>query len=56
MSKPLDKQNPNYTIKKEDVDLKQSPEGYPIVERMNNGLLFPEGPKDTVDFADYEDI
>lgn len=56
MNKPLDRHDPDYPMKKEEVDVMQSPKGYPIVERMNNGLLFPEGPKDIVDFADYEDI
>jgi ubiquinone biosynthesis protein COQ9 len=56
MSQPLDRHNPDFPYKKKEIDIKQSPEGYPIIERMNNGLLFPEGPKDIVDFLDYEDI
>lgn len=56
MNKPMDKNDPDFTYKKKEIDIKQSSEGYPIMERTNNGLLFPEGPKDIVDFIDYEDI
>lgn len=56
MKESLDRHNPNFTYKKENIDIKQSPEGYAIMERINNGLLFPEGPKDHVDFIDYEEI
>lgn len=42
--------NPNYPYKKDDVTISDPKEGYPIVERTDNALLYPETPKDDIDF------
>lgn len=56
MSKNLDRYNPNYPYKKEGIDVGRSKEGYPIIEKTNNGLLYPEAPKDNVDMEGFEEI
>ncbi|MFA9397861.1 MAG: hypothetical protein ACERKV_06310 [Clostridiaceae bacterium] len=47
--KELNLYDPNYTYKKHPIKTGTSKKGYPIIERMNNGLLFPETPKIDVD-------
>ena len=55
MSKEIiSKYNPNYPYDKPSITTQMSSEGYPIIERTNNGLLFPEGPKDEVDIKDFK--
>lgn len=49
-----DKYDPNYTYKKTTIDTGISKEGYPIIERTSNGLLYPEGPKNNVDMNDLK--
>ena len=49
----LDHYNPNYPYKKEDITIdKNNKIGYPMLERVNNGLLFPETIKNGVDMED----
>lgn len=49
----LDHYNPNYSYKKEDITIdKNNKIGYPMLERVNNGLLFPETIKSNVDLED----
>lgn len=46
----LDHYNPNYTYIKEDVTVdKNNRTGYPMLEQLNNGALFPESIKNSVD-------
>ena len=46
----LDHYNPNYTYKKDDITIdKNNKSGYPMLERVSNGLLFPETIKNIVD-------
>ncbi len=53
MSK-IDKYDPDYPYKKEGITTGNSEEGYPIVERTSNALLYPEGPKNDVDMNDIK--
>jgi hypothetical protein len=46
---------PDYPYKKHPLTSGLSKEGYPIIERTNNGLLFPEGPKDEIDMDQISD-
>lgn len=55
MSEKLDRYNPEYPYIKESIDTGLSAEGYPIIERTSNGLLYPEAPKNLVDMNDVED-
>lgn len=55
MSKKLDRYNPEYPYLKDSIDTGTSIEGYPIIERTSNGLLYPEGPKNLVDMNDIVD-
>lgn len=55
MSHKIDKYDPEYPYKKEGIDTGFSAEGYPIIERTSNGLLYPEGPKNTVDMNSVKD-
>lgn len=49
----LDHYNPNYPYKKEDTTIdKNNKSGFPMLERVNNGLLFPEGIKNSLDMED----
>ncbi|WP_291579390.1 hypothetical protein [Clostridium sp. UBA6640] len=41
--------DPTYTYKKSDVDIQNFKDSYPVIERTNNGLLFPEGIKPDMD-------
>jgi hypothetical protein len=56
MSKTLDMYDPDYPYKKDSIDTGFSAEGYPIIERTNNGLLYPEGPQNRVDINDLSDF
>ena len=48
---------PDYPYKKHPLTTGFSSMGYPITERTNNGLIFPEGPKDfDVDQLKDEDM
>ena len=48
--KKLDHYNPNYTYKKEDITVdKNNKNGYPMLEKVNNGALYPEGIKNSID-------
>lgn len=55
MSKELDRYNPEYPYIKDTIDTGMSAEGYPIIERTGNGLLYPEAPKNLVDMNDIDD-
>lgn len=46
---------PDYPYKKHPEATGLSRKGYPITERTNNGLLFPEGPKDNIDTDQISD-
>jgi len=46
---------PDYPYKKHPLATGLSRKGYPITERTNNGLLFPEGPKDDIDIDQISD-
>lgn len=46
----LDHYNPNYPYKKEDITVdKNNKGGCPMIERVNNRLLFPDSIKNSVD-------
>ncbi|MFA6940579.1 MAG: hypothetical protein WCQ54_06280 [Clostridiaceae bacterium] len=48
---------PDYPYRKHPLGAGYSNEGYPIIERTNNGLIFPEGPKDfDIDQVNDENI
>lgn len=47
--------DPDYPYKKHTLDTGLSKKGYPITERTNNGLVFPEGPKDEIDMDQIND-
>ncbi|WP_461615467.1 hypothetical protein [Clostridium sp. Marseille-QA1073] len=52
MKMPKDKKDlydPTYTYKKSDVDIQNFKDSYPVIERTNNGLIFPEGIKPDMD-------
>ena len=51
--KDLNKYDADYTYKKIAVTTQMGAKGYPIIERTNNGLLYPEGPKDGVDLNEF---
>lgn len=46
--------DPEYTYKKKDITIDTVENSYPIIEKTNNGLLFPEGPKDFVDMEQFK--
>lgn len=50
----ISKYDPNYTYKKDSIDTGISEEGYPIIEKCTNGLIFPEGPQNNVDMNDVK--
>lgn len=54
MENKTDRHDPEYQYKNNDFLISKKYE-YPIIERSNNGLLFPEGPQSSVDFKDFED-
>lgn len=45
----FDKYNPNYSYKKDSITISNSSLGYPIIEKTDNALLFPLGPKNNID-------
>lgn len=54
--KKLDHYNPNYPYKKENVTIdKNNKNGYPMLESMNNGALFPDSLKNSVDMQQLKD-
>jgi len=53
-NKTISTYDPNYPYKKEGITTDMSPEGYPIIERTTNALLFPLGPQDDVDFREMK--
>ncbi|WP_410506231.1 hypothetical protein ACER0A_009415 [Haloimpatiens sp. FM7315] len=53
MIKEFDNYNSDYTYKKKDIDIQMSKLGYNMVERTNNGLLYPEGIKDEIDMPEF---
>ena len=52
--KNVSKHNPDYPYVKNDITADYSPEGYPIIERTVNALLFPEGPQDGAEFKEMK--
>ncbi|MBZ9685200.1 hypothetical protein G9F72_002380 [Clostridium estertheticum] len=49
----LDHYNPDYTYKKEDITIdKGNKAGYPMIEQVNNGSLYPEAIKNSIDMQD----
>ena len=52
--KEVSKYSPNYPYEKKDVTIDCSLEGYPIVEKTYNALLFPLGPQDEIDFKEMK--
>lgn len=49
----LDHYNPDYTYKKEDKTIDKSTKaGYPMLEQVNNGALYPETIKNSIDMQD----
>lgn len=54
MDKNLNTYDPNYVYKKDTVSVGKSKKGYPILEKTNNGLLFPEGPQNNLEFKDMK--
>lgn len=47
--------DPNYPYYKSTVTTDMSEEGYPIIERTTNGLLYPEGPHDEIDMKQIKE-
>jgi len=46
----LDHYNPDYPYKKEGITIdKNNKNGYPMLEKLNNAALYPEGIRNTVD-------
>ncbi|EJO5347698.1 hypothetical protein NRP93_001785 [Clostridium botulinum] len=52
--KELDNYNADYPYKKSSVFTGKSKKGYPIIERLNNGLIFPETPRENLEFKDMK--
>lgn len=53
----LDHYNPNYTYKKEDITVdKNNKKGYPVIENVNNGAMFPEGIKNDIDMEQLKPL
>ncbi|MFT5874792.1 MAG: hypothetical protein ACI8WT_003769 [Clostridium sp.] len=53
----LDHYNPNYPYKKKDITINKSNKcGYPILESVNNGALYPEGIKNRIDMDQINDF
>jgi len=52
--KEISTYDPNYPYLKEGITTVMSPEGYPIIERTTNALLFPEGPQDGAEFKEMK--
>lgn len=49
-----DHYNPNYPYIKDEIDI-STHYGHPMIERTNNGLVFPECPKDSLEFEQMKD-
>ncbi|MFD3158147.1 hypothetical protein ACFIJ5_15045 [Haloimpatiens sp. FM7330] len=54
MIKEFNNYNPNYTYNKKNITIEMSKLGYPIVERTNNGLLYPQGIQDDIDMPEFK--
>lgn len=54
MKNKIKRNNGDYPYKNNDLLISKKYE-FPIIERTNNGLLYPEGPQSSVDFKDFED-
>ena len=52
--KNLNNYDADYSYKKSSITIQMSNKGYPIIERTNNGLLYPEVPKDGVDINEFK--
>ncbi|ACA54853.1 hypothetical protein FDC45_03940 [Clostridium botulinum] len=52
--KEIDRYDGDYPYKKSSVFTGKSEKGYPIIERLNNGLVFPEGPQERLEFKDMK--
>ncbi len=51
--KKPDHYNPDYPYKKEDITIdKNNKAGYPMLENVNNGSLYPEVIKNSIDMHD----
>lgn len=55
MKEIKNKYNPEYPYDNSHLIIEKEEFVYPIIERSNNGLLFPEGPKDNVDMDQFEE-
>lgn len=53
--KKHDLYDPDYTYKNHHLAQGKSREGYPIIERTNNGLIFPEAPQSDIDTPQLKD-
>lgn len=51
----FDRYNPNYTYKKDSITIDKHSMEYPIIERTNNGLLFPLAPQNNIDMNDLKE-
>ncbi|WP_163249016.1 hypothetical protein [Clostridium niameyense] len=54
MEKKFSNYDADYVYKKDTITYGKSYKGYPILERTVNGLLFPEGPQDNLEFKDMK--
>ena len=55
--KKLDNYDPSYTYKKEDITIdKNNKVGYPMLEKVNNGLLYPETIKNSIDMDQFKPL
>ncbi len=54
MKNKVDRYNGDYPYLNNDLLISREYD-FPIIERTNNGLLFPEGPQNSVDLKDVED-
>ena len=52
--KELNRYDSDYPYKKSSVFTGKSKKGYPIIEKLNNGSIFPEGPKNNLEFKDMK--
>jgi len=46
--------DPDYTYKNKDIVIQKMENNFPVIERTNNGLLFPEAPKNSLDMDQLE--
>ena len=55
--KKLNHYNPTFTYKKEDVTIdKTNKNSYPTPESVNNGTLYPEGIKNSIDMDQFKPL